>query len=500
MTASTIPGPPRMTTASPAKRTKITGGTIIAFRDGAHRILQDGVVVFEGDRILHVGTDYDGPVDATLNAAGKLVIPGFVSTHAHVNVHEGTRLITDVGRRDVMRSGFLNYTPNNGPDGPPYVAASIPEDTIRFGFAQLIRNGITTVMAFGGGSPAAARTFATLAGESGMRTYYSPQANSAVNFFTPEGRLVEKWDEKNGIAELEAQEKFIDEHHGTHDGRFQGIVVVRNFILASIDLMRRAKGIADRRKMPFTTHFCEQLFEFHRIVRDYGITPVDLMEREGLLGPNVILAHAIYLAGHSYTTWQYSNDLEKLGRTGTAVSHAPLVMLRRGHALEGFDRYLQYGVTMSMGTDVMPHNIIEEMRVGALACKLIARNHEVGTSLDFFNAATLGGAKAFGRDDIGRLAPGAKADIVVLDFDNIQIGPVYDPIRSLVHLASPYLIEQVVCDGRFLMKDGVLQGYDERAVVEGGKRSFQRVVDEFPKRHWSKRPVGDEYPVSLEPW
>jgi cytosine/adenosine deaminase-related metal-dependent hydrolase len=481
-------------------RTKISGGTIIAYRDGAHHILEDGVLVFEGRQIVHIGRSYDGEAEHSLDATGKLVIPGFISTHAHVNVHEGTRLITDVGRRDVMRSGFLNYTPNNGPSGPPYVAAAIPEDTIRFGLAQLIRNGITTAMAFGGGTPAAARTFASFAGESGMRIYYAPQANSAVNYFTDDGRLVEKWDEANGIAELETQERFIEEHHDSYDGRLKGIVVVRNFILATIDLMRRAKAIADRRKLTFTTHFCEQLFEFHRIVRDHGITPVDLMAREGLLGENVLLAHAIYLAEHSYTTWQYSNDLEILGRTGTAVSHAPLVMLRRGHALEGFNRYLDHGVTMSMGTDVMPHDIITEMRVGSLACKLIARNHEVGTSLDFFNAATLGGAKAFGRDDIGRLAVGAKADIVVMDFDNLQIGPVYDPIRSLVHLASPDMIEQVICDGEFLLKDGVLQRYDEREIVAGGKRSFRKVLDEFPQRHWSKGPVEQEYPVSLTAW
>jgi 5-methylthioadenosine/S-adenosylhomocysteine deaminase len=483
-----------------AKRTKIVGGTIVAYRDGAHRILEDGVLVFEGQRIVHIGSSYDGPSDHVLNAAGKLVIPGFISTHAHVNAHEGSRLITDVGRRDVMRSGFLNYTPNNGPDGAPYVAAAIPEDTIRFGFAQLIRNGITTVMAFGGGTPVAARTFATLAGESSIRTYYAPQANSAVNYFDTDGRLAEKWDEKNGIAELDEQERFIEEHHNSHDGRFQGIVVVRNYALATIDLMRRGKELADRRKLRLTTHFCEQLFEFHRTVRDYGITPVDLLEREGLLGENVILAHAIYLAEHSYTTWQFSNDLEKLGRTRTAVAHSPLVMLRRGHALEGFHRYLEHGVTMSIGTDVMPHDIITEMRVGALACKLIARNHEVGSSIDFFNAATLGGAKAFGRDDIGRLAVGAKADIVVMDFNNLQIGPVYDPIRSLVHLVSPDMIEQVICDGKFLLKDRVLQGYDERKVVEGGNRSFRKVIDEFPKRHWSKGSIETEYPVSLTPW
>lgn len=484
---------------TPTTTTCISGGTIVAYRDGAHRILRDGVVVYRGTDIVHVGPRYEGPVDRTVRADGKLVIPGLISTHAHIGAHEGTRLITDVGRRDVLRSGFLNYTPDNG-DGPPYVAAAIPDASMRFGFAQLIRNGITTVMAFGGGAPDDGRTLAALAGESGLRVYYSPQANSAVNYFTPEGHLREKWDEARGLRELELQERFLAEHHGTHGGRLQGIVVIRNYALATVDLMRRGKAIADRMGIPFTTHFCEQLWEFHNTVRRWGITPVDLMAREGLLGEKVILAHALYLSCHSFTTWDYSDDLEILGRAKAAVSHAPLVMVRRGHALEGFHKYLEAGVTMSMGTDVMPHDLLMEMRAGTHTAKVIARNHEVASSADFFNAATLGGAKAFGRDDIGRLAPGAKADIVILDFDNLQVGPVYDPIRSLVHLATNSMIETVVCDGVTLMEDGVLTGYDERAVIEGGKRSMQKVIDEFPRRHWSKRPAADEYPVSFADW
>jgi cytosine/adenosine deaminase-related metal-dependent hydrolase len=481
-------------------RTKIAGGTIIAYKDGGHRVLDDGVLVYEDDRIVHVGTAYDGPADRTISAAGKLVIPGFVSTHAHVNAHEGSRLITDLGRRDVMRSGFLNYTPNNGIDGRPIVAAASPEHSIRFGFAQLIRNGVTTVLSFGAGSRDDPKLMAELADESGLRVYYAPQCTGAENYFDAAGRLQPHWNEALGFEQLERAIRYVEDHHGKHDGRLQGQILVRNFILATVPLMQRAKEAADKLGVLFSTHFCEQLFEFHETVRRYGITPVDLMEREGLLGPNVILAHCVYIAGHSSTTWEYSSDLEKLGRTRSVVSHAPVAYLRRGYNLEGFERYLAHGVTMSMGTDVMPHDMLAEMRCGALAAKLIGKNHEAGTSASFFDAATLGGAKAFGRDDIGRLAPGAKADIVILDFDNLQIGPVYDPIRSLVHLATPDLIETVICDGRTLMSDGVLANYDERAVVEGGKLSFRRVVEQFPERHWSHKPIGEALPVSYPDW
>ena len=144
-------------------------------------------------------------------------------------------------------------------------------------------------------------------------------------------------------------------------------------ILATVPLMKRAKEYADKLGVIFSTHFCEQLFEFHETVRTYGVTPVDLMDAEGLLGPNVILAHCVYIAGHSSTTWEYSSDLEKLGRTGSVVAHAPVAYLRRGYNLEGFDRYLAHNVTMCIfvptqwaalcASDSVAHVDPEQLRV-----------------------------------------------------------------------------------------------------------------------------------------
>ena len=483
-------------------KTKIFGGTVVAYKEGSHHILDNGIVVYEDDRIAHVGPAYDGPVDRTIDASGKLVIPGFVSTHAHVNAHEGSRLIADLGRRDVMRSGFLNYTPNNGIDGRPFVAAASAEHSIRFGFAQLIRNGITTVLSFGAGSRDDPKLMTDLADESGLRVYYGPQATGAENYFDKSlgGRLQPVWNEALGFEQLDRAVRYVEDHHGKFNGRLQGVVLVRNFILATVPLMRRAKEYADKLGVQFSTHFCEQLFEFHETVRNHGITPVDLMDAEGLLGPNVILAHCVYIAGHSSTSWEYSSDLEKLGRSKSTVSHAPVAYLRRGYNLEGFDRYIEHGVTMSMGTDVMPHDMLGEMRAGSLAAKLIGKNHEVGTAASFFDAATLGGAQAFERTDIGRLSPGAKADIVILDFENLQIGPIYDPIRSLVHLASPDLIETVICDGKVLMESGVLTGYDEASVLQGGRQSLRQVTDQFAQRHWSGKPISEYFPTSYPAW
>ena len=91
---------------SPSRTTLIRGGTIVAWQDGGHRILEDGVVAFRGDSIVHIGRAWSGAVDEIVEASGKLVCPGFISTHAHVSDHVGDRLVVDAGRRDFLRYGI----------------------------------------------------------------------------------------------------------------------------------------------------------------------------------------------------------------------------------------------------------------------------------------------------------------------------------------------------------------------------------------------------------
>ena len=108
--------------------------------------------------------------------------------------------------------------------------------------------------------------------------------------------------------------------------------------------------------------------------------------------------------------------------------------------------------------------MIEEMRWAALGCKWIDRDANRGTARDVFNAATLAGARMLGREDIGRLAPGAKADLIIVDFTRQHIGPVDDPIKTLVYAANGTDIETVFVDGKLVVQDGLVVGVDEAAL------------------------------------
>jgi 5-methylthioadenosine/S-adenosylhomocysteine deaminase len=247
-------------------------------------------------------------------------------------------------------------------------------------------------------------------------------------------------------------------------------------------------------------HFSEQLSEFHETVRETGHTPVGLLMSEGFLGPQTLLAHCLYIAGHSAVAYPYGDDLALLARSRASVAHSPLAFSRRGSALESFQRYLDAGVNMALGTDTYPLDMFSEMRTASAVCKMVEKNHESAGALDVFNASNLGGARALGRDDLGRLAPRAKADIVLVDFRSLAIGPVPDPIRALVHLATPDMVDTVIVDGRVLMRGRRLLVCDESEVIGSARESAQRIWSHFPQYDWAGRSIGQAFPPAIEPW
>ena len=476
---------------------KFIGGTIVAFQDGGHRILKDGEVVVSGDRITAVGPKTDSPAERVIDLKGRLLVPGLISTHAHIGAHEATRLIIDAGRREFMRSGFLNYVPTQGMDGRSLFASIDRDASVRFGFSQLVRNGVTTVLGF---APYSDDLMIEAADEAGLRLYFAPTANVGRYHFDDDGQLRRVLDEKRGEAQLDCAVEFIRRHHGASEDRIRGIVVVDEFYNSTPSLRRAAKAAAKSLNVGLTMHFCEQLFEFHETVRLTGLTPVQILEREGILGPELILAHCIYIAGHSMTAYPYVDDVGMIAASGTTVAHSPAVFARRGVVMESFQRYRNAGVNIAIGTDVFPMDILEEMRFACVAGKIADRNHEAASAGAVFEAATIGAAKALGRDDIGRIAPGTKADLVVVDLDNIWTAPYVDPIRALVTSGHPSMIEMVVVNGAILVQDGQLMRVSADDAVSQATASVRALEAAYAGWHHAGRAAQEEFPPSFAAW
>lgn len=473
-------------------RTALEGGDVIAYHDGGHRILPRGTLVLEDDRVLFVGRSFPGPVDRRVDVTGRLVIPGLINLHCHADTEAGGRLIADVGRRDYFQTGFLNYFA--APAGvDPLPARENRRIGATFALVEMLRGGCTTVVEIGPASD----ELVPIVGALGLRAYLSPAFNSASYRLTPQGQLYYEWDEEAGRRGLERAVAFVRTYHGAHEGRLRGMLFPYQVDTCSPELLRATRKAADELGVGIEIHAGQNLLEFHEILRRYARTPVEFLDDVGLLGPRTILGHCIISTAHRLAALPAGRDLEILARTGTSVAHCPLVFARRGNALESFHRYRAAGVNVGLGTDTYPRDLISEVRWASLVCKIVEHDFTVATAADVFTAATLGGARALGRDDLGRLAPGAKADVVVVDLRKLRVGPYRDPIKALVNCATADDVEHVFVDGRLVVEHGRVVGVDEARVLREAQAEAERLWATVQEWHWQGWTADQLSPLSF---
>jgi cytosine/adenosine deaminase-related metal-dependent hydrolase len=263
-----------------------------------------------------------------------------------------------------------------------------------------------------------------------------------------------------------------------------------------VELLRETRQAADESGLGITLHAAMNLVEFQKIVREHRQTPLELLDRIGFLGPDVLLGHCVFHAHHSWTHYPYTDDLKLLADSGASVAHAPYKYAKMGVKLESLERYRTLGINVALGTDTFPQDIISEMRQASVMARFADGSYRVGKAKDVFDAATLGGARALGRDDLGRLAPGAKADLLVVDLQTMQYGAVRDPVKSLVECGTARDIVMVVVDGQTLVENSRSVAIDEAALLreiqDAGERSWAAVSS----WHWSGASVDEIAPMS----
>jgi len=470
-------------------RRRINATHVIAYQDGGHRYLQDGVVVIEEDTILSVGTDFAGEVDETIDATGDVLTPGFVNTHAHLYESPLDKsFVEDMGNRQFYLSGLFEYLPVR--------SAAMDDEGARaclaHSMAELLRTGTTTVLEIGSFGDEAIRQ----AERFGIRLYVG-QGFRSGRWYTDDGKQVKyAWDEPAGEEGLAAAIRFIEENDGKLNGRIRGFLTPSQVDTCSEALLRRSREAATSLGVPLTLHASQSINEFQEMTRRHGASPIEWLRDIGFLGPDVILGHAILLAGGSWTNY-HGDDIAILAESGTNVAHAVWVFARRGIAMESFARYLERGVSMTLGTDTAPQSMIEALRWTAVVSKIVDRRTEVATAADVFTAATLGGAKALGRDDLGRIAPGAKADLLLWHGDSLSMTPLRDPVRNIVYSAQSDDLRTVLIDGQVVMRDRVIPGIDPVDLAHDLQAAAERMWPRMGSGDWAGRGVDELSPQSF---
>jgi len=485
-------------------RTGIRGGWVVGYDEstGGHVLFEDGVVVIDGSQIVHVGHDFEAPVDREIDARGKLVSPGFVNTHVHAGV-EGMTGVQDLAHPDGTAWIGASCDFVGGPM-PNYLTDEQIRTHMRFGIVHLLKSGCTTIVDVIGSSspwwigntPEDVEAFADEAGEIGARVYSTPGYRSLHSCVRPDGTRDYVSMEENGFRNLQRAIEFIERRHGSHDGRVMGMLYPHAVDNVAPDLLRATREAADQHGVGIQIHAAQNRNEVAVTLGRYGRTPIELLADTGVLGPDTILGHCIFVNTHS-TINRPGDDLGLIADSGTSIAHSPIKFVYTGAVIESFQSYLDRGINMTIGTDIFPSDVGLEMRAASLAGKLIERDGAKVRTADLYNASTLGGAKALGRNDIGRLAPGAKADMIIVDLTNVDVGPVHDPILALVHYTTARDIETVIVDGQVLIDQHQAVNVDEERLMAEAWPIYELLRTKMAEVNWNQPSVNEMFPPSF---
>ncbi len=477
------------------RRTAINAGHVIAYDGRGHRLLRDGTVIVDGDRIVSVGPRHATPAEGvaeTIDAGDSILTPGLISTHAHIGGSPLDRsFIEDRGNPQFFYSGLFELLPVRG-------AAQDEEATracVDFSMAELLRGGVTTAMEIGGAS----EYVAARAADYGLRVYVGLAFRSG-RWLTRDGRRVEwEWDEEQGRRGLAQAIELHKRYDGAHGDLVRCFFSPAQVDTCTPDLLQASKRAADERRRPWQVHTSQSVVAFNEMLPRHGKTPVAWLSDLGVLGPNTILGHAIVIGGSSWTNYP-AGDVAIMADAGCSVAHAVWVFARRGVVMESFAAYRRAGVNMSLGTDTNPQSVIEAMRWAAVVSKIVERNTEARTAAHVFDAATLGGARALGRDDLGRIAPGAKADLVLWKGASWGMTPLRDPVKNIVYNATAEDVDRVWVDGRLVVDGGRVLAADERAIFAALQAGGERMWPRMGRFDWAGRDADALSPQTYPEW
>jgi cytosine/adenosine deaminase-related metal-dependent hydrolase len=426
---------------------------VLAAQNGAQVLLKDHYVYLDGSKIEAVTPDAPAPTQEVIRYEHGLVTPGFVNLHAHCIRGGLFRGIPDDLEMEpfVPKLVYNILLPLTGLAAKELTAEELRAVTA-LGMIDLLKGGSTTVLDMWHHGQ---DVFFDVARELNLRTVGAPFIMSASNSrLGADGYPV--WDfENDGLAQLQKSVALFKARDEGHEGLGQVAIGPHATDTCLPELLRECRKTADDLGCILTTHFAQTPQELALLRKRYGMGAAAYARYAELLGRNVVLAHAGCAT---------DDELGVLADTGTHVANCAFSFAREGVSFP-YARFAAAGINTGLGTDSHGMDFIGEMRTTGLLSKQHFGKAHVGTAHELVRAGTLAGADALGRPDLGRLEPGAKADLLVFDLWKPHLQPVWDPVKNLVWKGNAGDIALVMIHGKPVVRDGRLLTADESAIM-----------------------------------
>ena len=424
----------------------IKGGTIVTM-DQNNSIVSGDLFIREG-RIAEIGKRIGSDAAETIDATDCVVLPGFVQTHIHLCQTLFRGAADDLALIDWLKKRVW-----------PMEAAHTKESiraSARLGIAELIKGGTTCALTME--TVRHTEEVLRVVDESGFRA-------TVGKCMMDKGDDVPRALHEETAASIRESVALIEQWHGRGNGRIRCCFAPRFAISCTRELLSEVSELARKHKVMIHTHSSENKNECEIVEAETGRRNVAYLDSLGISGAHVLLAHCIHLD---------TEEMETLSRTKTNVAHCPSSNLKLGSGLARVAEMLARKIPVSLGADGAACNnrldMFTEMRTAALLQKL-AHGPEVLSAAQVLRMATIDGARALGlENEIGSLDVGKRADVIVVDLNQLHSSPKPDVISSLVYSAQPADVRATIIDGRVVMRDGKLSALNEGDVIVDANR------------------------------
>lgn len=459
----------------------ITGAQWVITMDPSRRLIRNGAVAVEKDRIVAVGdtAQLAGRYQAKrmLDAKDKIILPALINTHLH-HTQQLARGLADeceIERWLVERI----Y---------PYEAAMTREEariSALAGHLDMIKNGIGTYIDPGGYFP---DETAEVTGETGLRgiiTRSTLDIHSSTFGAIPQNLTSEGTQEA-----LKEGEETVKRWHNAFGGRLRAWFGLRSMRNCSDKLCRGVKELADRYGVGVEAHVLGSHPNIWASISRFGRTDVERLHHLGVLGPNWLMVHMGWVSPH---------EVHLLREFDVKISQCPAASMHgsSGRSYHGsFTEMRQLGVCVSIGTDSGPegnfNDIVRNMYLASCTAKDQQLDPQLMPASAVLEMALTNGARAaLWEDEIGSLEKGKKADLVLFDVLRPEWQPLHDPVSTLVYSASGASADTLIVDGRLIMEGRQVLTMDEEGVL----RESQAVAESIARRAGLERLAAPRWPV-----
>lgn len=417
----------------------IFGGTVVTM-DRNRRVIEDGAVVIKDGKVALVGkrsaVSYNLTAKQSINAKGKVIIPGLINTHTHIPMTLFRGIADDLDLQEWLTKYIFPAEGKN-------VDEKLVRVGTRLGLAELIRGGTTTYCDMYYFEDAIADETA----KAGVRGVLG---ETLIDFPAPDNKTFED--------AVSYTEKFVKKWKNHR--LITPAVAPHAPYTVSENHLKIASNLAKKHDVPLVMHLAEAQSETDTIMQKKGMRSIEYIEKIGFFSNKTIAAHVIQAN---------DRELDILKRRNVGIGHNPESNMKLAAGVAPVPKMLAKNMRVGLGTDGAASNndlsLWEEMDTAAKLHKIISGDPKVMSAKQVFEMATLGGARALHMEDkIGSIESGKQADIAIVDFDGLHQTPFYNVYSHLVYATKSSDVDSVLIDGNIVMLNKTLLTLDESSI------------------------------------